>query len=116
MYSNCCCSCSIEPEIIKIGQSSHKMYRNNILKFQESTTILDACTKMSGNILNAPCSLSYIYIYIYREREREKERERERERGRREGGRKRERERLLFVFFFLFFYSVSTLLDHLTLN
>ena len=25
-YSNCCCSCSFEPEIIKIGQSSHKMY------------------------------------------------------------------------------------------
>ena len=24
MYSNCCCSCSFEPEIIKIGQSSQK--------------------------------------------------------------------------------------------
>ena len=24
VYSNCCCSCSFEPEIIKIGQSSHK--------------------------------------------------------------------------------------------
>ena len=23
VYSNCCCSCSFEPEIIKIGQSSH---------------------------------------------------------------------------------------------
>ena len=23
MYSNCCCSCSFEPEIIKIGESSH---------------------------------------------------------------------------------------------
>ena len=31
--SNCCCSCSFEPEIIKIGQSSHKMYSNNILNF-----------------------------------------------------------------------------------
>ena len=29
----------------KIGQSSHKMYSNNILNFQESTTILNACTK-----------------------------------------------------------------------
>ena len=35
----------IEPEIIKIGQSSHKMYSDNILNFQESTTILNACTK-----------------------------------------------------------------------
>ena len=39
VYSNCCCSCWFEPEIIKIGQSSHKMYSNNILNFQESTTI-----------------------------------------------------------------------------
>ena len=45
VYSNCCCSCSSEPEILKIGQTSHKMYSNNILNFQESTTILNACTK-----------------------------------------------------------------------
>ena len=45
VYSNCCCSCSFEPEILKIGQSSHKMYSNNILNFQESMTILNACTK-----------------------------------------------------------------------
>ena len=43
-YSNCCCRCSFEPEIIKIGQSSHKMYSNKILNFQVST-ILNACTK-----------------------------------------------------------------------
>ena len=43
--SNCYCSCSFEPEIIKIGLSSHKMYSNNILIFQESTSILNACTK-----------------------------------------------------------------------
>ena len=42
VYSNCCCSCSFEPEIIKIGQSSHKMYSNDIVNFQESTTILNA--------------------------------------------------------------------------
>ena len=30
VYSNCCCSCSFEPEIIKIGQ----MYSNNIVNFQ----------------------------------------------------------------------------------
>ena len=39
-YSNSCCSCSLEPEIIKIGQSSHKMYSHKILKIQESSTIL----------------------------------------------------------------------------
>ena len=45
VYSNCCCSCSFKPEIINIGLSSHKIYSNNILKFQESATILNACTK-----------------------------------------------------------------------
>ena len=64
-----CCSCSFKAEIIKIGQSSHKMYSNNIVNFQESSTILNACTKKSGNLLNAPyiyiCIYIYIYIYIY---------------------------------------------------
>ena len=36
VYSNCSCSCSFELEILKIGQSSQKMYS------QESTTILNA--------------------------------------------------------------------------
>ena len=45
VYSNWWCSCSFEWEIIKIGQSSHKMYSNNILNFQDSTTILNAHTK-----------------------------------------------------------------------
>ena len=54
VYSNCCCSCWFEPEIIKIGQSSHKMYSNNILNFQNSMTILNAHSKKSGNLLNAP--------------------------------------------------------------
>ena len=45
VYSDCCCSCSFKPEIIKIGQSSHKMDSNNIVNFQESTTILNAHTK-----------------------------------------------------------------------
>ena len=30
VYSYCCCSCSFKPEIIKIYQSSHKMYCKNI--------------------------------------------------------------------------------------
>ena len=45
VYSNCCCSCWFEPEIIKRGQSSDKMYSNYILNFQESKTILNAHTK-----------------------------------------------------------------------
>ena len=45
VYFNSCCSCSFEPEIIKIGPSSHKMYSNNIVNFQE--TILNAGTKKS---------------------------------------------------------------------
>ena len=74
VYSNSCCSCSFEPEIIKIGQSSHKMYSNKILNFQESTTILNACTKKSGTLLNAPHSfvmcclkiVSYCVVIILR--------------------------------------------------
>ena len=31
VYSNCYCSCSFEPKIIKIGLSSHKMYSHNIV-------------------------------------------------------------------------------------
>ena len=42
---NSCCSCWFEPEIIKIDQSSHKTYSNNILNSQESATILNAWTK-----------------------------------------------------------------------
>ena len=49
VYSNCCCSCSFKPEII--SQSSHTMYSKHILNFQESTTILNACTKRSRNLL-----------------------------------------------------------------
>ena len=63
MYSNSGCSCSFEPEIIKIGQSSHKMYSNNILSFQESTPILNAHTKkvwkliVSTSYLDNPCGV-----------------------------------------------------------
>ena len=45
VYSNWCCSCSFEPEIIKTGQSSNKMYSTKILNCQESTTIYNGCTK-----------------------------------------------------------------------
>ena len=65
VYSNCCRSYSFEPEILKIGQSSHKMYRNNIVNFPESTTILMPVQKKSINLLKAPRIYIYIYIYIY---------------------------------------------------
>ena len=39
VYSNSRCSCTFEAEIIKISQSSQKMYSNNIQNFQKSTTI-----------------------------------------------------------------------------
>ena len=45
VHSNCCCSCSFQLETLTIGQSSHKMYRNNIVNFQVSTTILNTHTK-----------------------------------------------------------------------
>ena len=54
VYFNSYCSCSFEPEIIKIGQSSHKMYSNNLVNFQESMTVSIACKKKSENLLYAP--------------------------------------------------------------
>ena len=51
-------------QIIKIGQSSHKMYSNNILNFQEFTTILNACTKKSGNLLKAPRTISTVQKWV----------------------------------------------------
>ena len=57
VYSNCCCNCSFGPEIIKIGQSSHKMYNNNILNFPESTTILNAC-------MNRFVSISHCFLQV----------------------------------------------------
>ena len=50
---------------------SHKLYSNSILNFQEFTTILNACTKKSGNLLNAPRitnnsikSQSFVYTHL----------------------------------------------------
>ena len=63
--SNCCWSCSFEPEILKIGQSSHKMYSNNILNFQKSTTISNACTKKKR--LETYC-MHHIFLH-YRKKE-----------------------------------------------
>ena len=62
VYLNSCCSCSFECEIIKIGQSSHKVYSKNILNFQESTTILNACTKKDWKLI--VCTM-YLLFLIY---------------------------------------------------
>ena len=51
VYSNYCCSCSFEAEIIKTGQSSRKIYSNNVGNFQESTTILNAHTKKVWKVI-----------------------------------------------------------------
>ena len=51
MYSISCCNSSFEPEIIKIGQSSHKMY--NIIKnlkfyIELKCTFRPVCTRCRG--------------------------------------------------------------------
>ena len=58
VYSNCCCSCSFEPETVKIGHLSHNMYSNNIVNFQESMTILNACTKKVWKLIEGTTYLS----------------------------------------------------------
>ena len=60
VYSNCCCSRSFGSEIIRIGQSSQKMDSNNIVNFQGSTTILNACTKKVWNLIEC---IPYMYKY-----------------------------------------------------
>ena len=65
VYFNSCSSCSFEPELIKIIHSSHKMYSNNIVNFQESTTILNTFTKKKVWKFSECTTYIYIYIYIY---------------------------------------------------
>ena len=65
MYSNSCCSCSFEAEIIKIGQ-----YSKNIVNFQESTTILNAHTKKVWKLIEGttyvPKTIKQVKEYIYK--------------------------------------------------
>ena len=60
VYSNCCCSCSFEAEIIEIGQSSHNMYSNKIVNFRESMTILNAHMKKVWKLI-----VCLLYIYLW---------------------------------------------------
>ena len=62
VYSNSCCSCSFEIEIIKNCQSSHETYSNNILNFQESASILNACTKKVWKLIECTTYLSFKLI------------------------------------------------------
>ena len=62
VYSNSCCSCTFEGEIINIDQSSHKKYSNKIPNFQESTTILNACTKKSKK--PTECTTNVLFYWI----------------------------------------------------
>ena len=64
VYSNCCCSCSFKSEIIKISQSSHKMYSNNIVNFQESTIILNAHTKKLWKLIVCPSYVTLLLRYM----------------------------------------------------
>ena len=61
VYSNSCCSCSFEPEIIKIGQSSQKMYSINILNYKGSISILNSHTKKVWKRIEGP---TYIYSLL----------------------------------------------------
>ena len=62
VYSNSCSSCSFEPEVRKIRHSSYKIYSNNILNFQESTTILNAHTKKVWKLIEYT---TYICLWLY---------------------------------------------------
>ena len=67
VYSNCYCSCSFEPEIIKIGQSSHKTYSNNIVNFQESTTILKCLYKKKvWKLIECTLYMKFCTIHSFR--------------------------------------------------
>ena len=65
VYSNCSCSYWFELEIIKVGQSSHKMDSNKILNFQVSTKILNTHTKRFWKLIVCTSYILGIYIYIY---------------------------------------------------
>ena len=69
VYSNCCCSCVFEPEIIKKSPSSHKMYSNNILNFHEFMIVLNSCTKKSLHTHWRHHLYTHIYIYIVNQRQ-----------------------------------------------
>ena len=68
LYPNCYRSCRFEYDIIKIGQSSHKMYSNNIMNFQVSTRILNTCTRKVWKPIQYTTYLKpkpYLYVVVF---------------------------------------------------
>ena len=59
--SNCCCNCLFERKIIKITQASDKMYSNNIVKFQESTTIFICLYEKNLKIIEGTAYIKMIW-------------------------------------------------------
>ena len=64
VYSNSCCSCWFEPEIIQIRQSSHKIYSNKILNFQESTCCIVCCTCTAFFVLSSQVPAVFLCFII----------------------------------------------------
>ena len=56
VYSNCCCSCPFEPEIMKICQSPRKMHSNNMLNFQDNFKCLNKKSLETHGV-------HHVYIY-----------------------------------------------------
>ena len=66
VYFNCCCSCSVEPEIMKIDQSSYTINSNKILYFHEFTKILNASTKKFWKLIEGPTFIWLEYVIVLR--------------------------------------------------
>ena len=62
LYSNCCCSCSFEAEIIKINQSSRKMYSN---KYTEFSRVYNNSKFLNKKVWKLFECTTYTYIHIY---------------------------------------------------
>ena len=64
MYSNSYCSYKFTPKQEKIGQSSHKEYSNNILKYLEFTAIINACTKKVWKLIECTSYFHTLHFEI----------------------------------------------------
>ena len=88
VYSDSCCSCSFQPEIVRIDQSSHKMYRNNIYIYNNTHKytllntneyihhrlffydfyiymFIEICFWLYSNIIDKTMSLFVFFIWNY---------------------------------------------------
>ena len=64
MYSNSYYSYKFAPKQEKIGQSSHKEYSNNILKYLEFTAIINACTKKVWKLIECTSYVTWLLIVM----------------------------------------------------